>query len=488
MKENNKFSLSAFFCSLGYRSKLYKLVLLGAPFFLVQIFTLKVYASSVAVSGTDGLLTNPSGGVTSPIHNVLKMDTGSINSSLWVALGLDPLDLYDIIDEANEAYQDGNQVVYDAIIDALNDQDAGSGDLLDYVIQSSFQASSQSGYVGKISIPDDVWNRVNKASKNGLNLRITSPAANISASDFYNTYCTNNISFSDVENNYSLPLTLVQLRYNNNSLVNRNFYPNVTGEIQNINGYYCLKLLDQSLTSFHCFISNTGVNVDTPINSNYINALGNVTIITYNNEKYLRIVQNNWNVSILTVLGGTSVSSKHLGVASDFITNKANESYDIVSKSSTYDPDTGKIVGARSVNLITPAYLSELVASLRDGILSLPEALQRLGIGAIDTDQAIPIGVGFDIDTLSHVVAQSVPQEATAAATREAFRQLDNFTFYTPDDFVGVPSVAPLPVAMNWLAVQMQTMMGLTSFQNCWVVLSTLAVLSLLVGLIRLSK
>lgn len=410
------------------------------------------------------------------------MDTGSINSSLWVALGLDPFDLYDIIDDANEAYQDGNDVVYEAIIDALNEEDSGSGDLLDYVIQSSFQASSQSGYVGKISIPDDVWNRVNKASKNGLNIRISNNTiVNLTKEEFWENYCSHS-AYPNVNSvgNFSTPCVMYA-----SSSTYATMYQCLTNSLSNsivYQGQLYFESADQSSSSranrYYSFSSINSITSGDTINSTLING------------KYYFMAANGFNQSldIISVFGSASATNKHIGVASDFITNKANVTYDVVSKSSTYNPDTGKIEGARSINLITPAYLSQLVASLRDGILSIPEALQRLGIGAIDTDQAIPIGVGFDIDTLSHVVAQSVPQEATAAATREAFQQLDNFTFYTPDDFIGVPSVSPLPVAMNWLAVQMQTMMSLTSFQNCWIVLSTLAVLSLLVGLIRLSK
>lgn len=453
MKENNKFSLSAFFCSLGSKSKLSKFVLLGAPFVLVYFFTLNVYASAISVPITDGLVTNPTGGVTSPIHNVLKMDTGSINSSLWVALGLDPLDLADIISDANEAYQDGNQVVYDAIIESLNEIDSGSGDLLDYVIQSTYQASSQSGYMGKISIPDDVWTRVNKATKNGLSISIASNnSSNLSYNDF---------------------ISYVTSKYN----ITSNQFPSSSYESPVIE----FVISGQGL---FCF----GTNTYTYENNTLTIQGGSSMAYEYDGGLYFWQNPNRIfnNVSSVQVIGGSI--SKHIGIAQDFISNKANENYDIVSKSSTYDPDTGKIVGARSINLITPAYLEELVASIRESIISIPEALQRLGIGAIDTDQAIPIGIGFDINTLSEVVAQSVPQEATAAATREAFLQLDNFQFYTPDDFVGIPSVAPIPVAMNWIAVQMQTIMKLTSFQNCWVILSSLAVLGLIVGLVRLSK
>lgn len=460
MKENNKFSLSAFFCSLGSKSKIFMFFLLGVPFFLVQLFTLNIYAMPAPVipEGFSPEVIPGNSAISSVIPNI-----GDPYVTTLLALGFDPTDPMYI------EFQMNSEEMIQALINAYNNKQLNLGDRLKEEIDLQYNTQSQNGYLKNVSLSRDLWEDLNKATKSGLDLRIENQTDH--------TY----ESFVTFLNAHNIPVSS-----SNSDL--QNLYNQSVSNGQPCNVYNVVFGYGD-LSSVVCVCDGEGRKngdffelIRYSSSSGYIkydfNGLGVSDSIAISPYQFYNIGSS----GTVTHVGafGTTVTNKHLGIASDFISNKANESYDVLSKSSSINPNNGKIEGPVTYAVISPSQLQQLQDLINQGQLSLAEALNRLGLSAYDNNSGILIDSNIDPASMQAQLAQAQDPAPTAPWAENAFHTIDNW----------VP-VAPVPDSdagnvMNWVAAQMQIVMTISQFHNVWLSIATLAIAVILLGITRL--
>lgn len=468
MKENNKFSLLAFFCSLGSKSKIFILFLLGAPFLLVQIFTLKVYANSAVVPVVpEGLTTSGVGS-----SGVVPGDPSLMYYTLLIALGL----------KADEVYQVNKADIIDSVTNALNEYDSVNdpslGDDLENYLEWYDNAKSQNGYVNELSINRSLWDRLNKATSTGLNIRIQSEGpSSTPLNDYFDSKGFENYTISsDVSN---VMFSQGDIYFFVSSKVG---YPQFYYAFSNVASYSInggsLTINFKDTPSYRTFLrkNSEGVPIDDFASSSSIDS----NSVTLNSSIY------EW------VFDGTAsgnIINKSLGIARPFIDSKANGTYDVLSKSGVINDQTGDLEGDVTMSILSYDKIKDIASDYEDSATDIPVFFPDSRLVPIDIDNPddIPDSVGIPGDTPQEIVdslADTFDPSPAEPIVIEPFNYIDQW-----DPVIPIASESPLvglPFVMNWVAEQMQITMFLSQFSNTWLVLSTLAVASCLVGLVRI--
>lgn len=366
----------------------------------------------------------------------------------------------------------------EAICEAFNEmnpEDPNLGDDLRHYMQITSLTYSQNGQVKEFELPRPLWVRLNKATKNGLKIKVESEPVNMTAYDFWVTYCdTNALDLNTVISRFETPFVIYEGYYANSYYI-RLCMMGCTS--QTYNSEYLKS--DSPTATEHGFFTSSPTFGDLS-NAKFNGSDINYSYLDVNNLRYFWA--RSTDLSNFIQYGAPSVINKNVGVARPFIQNKSTESYDVINKSSEIDPNTGKITGPVTMAVLSPAQLQQLQQMINEGLISLSEAMMKLGLSPYDDQTGLLIDSSLSPAQAQLAVANAVDPAPTEPHLASAFENIDE---WNPQS---VTPELPLAGVMNWVAVQMNILMNLSQFQNVWLVISTLAVAVLLIGMVRIWK
>lgn len=367
----------------------------------------------------------------------------------------------------------------EALWEAFNEADNTNhtlGDELSSWLKSQSLTKSSNQHYSSFEINRDLWDRANEATSDGIMISLPTTGTNISYEQFHNLYLIGYESY--FEPYFSTPAVFTSAG---------DFYNIVLGCDPNIyyfNNIEYLRLADQSASDVWVYQAGQMGSIDsTTAFSRIYSSVTSGRLATINGVKYCQLGGDGLPINVWGSVGIAPTSNQKLGISGPFRNAKINNHYDVIGKSNSINPDTGKIEGPVKMSVLNPSQLQQLQDLINQGILTIGEALNKLNLFAYDQNSGILIDNGLDPNQAINTLAEPAPDPApTEPYLDQSFQVIDGW-----DPVVPAPEL-PFTGGMSWLAAQMQTLMTISNFQNIWLVISTLAVAMLIIGMKRLWK